>query len=157
MRNYFNGLCPVWSIHLYHPVKPARAKKRFRNFLHIVGGGDDEHICAAHVVDACLNGDVFFRVAAVTVGRELVHVVKENRRGRVFLCLSENLGYVVNELAVGLVLADGEAPAPHLFDERRGHQRLAHAGHAVQQHAARKIYAERGIFCGILCHVANLH
>ena len=136
-------------------VEAARAQERRVEDVGAVGGGDDDHVGvrveAVHLDQDLVEGLLALVVAAAEAGAALaadrVDLVDEDDARRVALGLVEQVadaaGADADEHLDELRAGDAEERHAGLTGDGAGHQRLAGAGRADQQDAARDAGAER--------------
>ena len=143
-------------------VEPARAQQRRVEDVRAVGGGDDDHVGvrveAVHLDEDLVEGLLALVVAAAEAGAALaadrVDLVDEDDARRVALGLVEQVADAAradaDEHLDELGARDGEERHAGLAGDGPGHQRLAGARRADEQHAARDARAERVELLGVL-------
>ena len=143
-------------------VEAAGAQQRRVEDVRAVGGRDDDDVRvgveAVHLDQDLVQGLLALVVAAAEAGAALaadrVDLVHEDDAGRVALGLVEEVTHAggadadehLDELGAG----DGEEGHAGLARDGAGEQRLAGAGRADEQHAARDARAERGELLRVL-------
>ena len=136
-------------------VEAAGAQQRRVEHVGAVGGGDDDHVGvrveAVHLDQDLVEGLLALVVRAAEAGAALaadgVDLVDEDDARRVALGLVEQVAHAagadadehLDELGAG----DAEERHARLAGDGAGQQRLAGAGRADEQHAARDARAER--------------
>ena len=145
------------GFHANLPIETPRSKQGTRQILDIlVGGGQYEHFCAAHVVDAALHGHELGGIAMLEVAvGEFVHVVKEHDGRRVLLRFLEDGLHLVDEGVVRFGAATGERRAPACLDEAVRHERFARSRPTIQDQAARGRHAKPPIALSVFERVGN--
>ena len=145
----------VGALYLDLPVKPPAPQQGIGELLHVVGGGDHEHLLLLHLVDAALHRCK--RGGAELVAGELVHVVQQEHGRRGLRRLVKRVRQLLQEFVLHLAAPHGEAGQAAVLHQRRGHQCFAQAGFAGQQQTLRQLCVQRRVNLRMVDHIADLH
>ena len=145
----------VGALYLDLPVKPPAPQQRIGELLHVVDGGDHEHLLLLHLVDAALRRCE--RGGTELVTGEFVHVVQQEHGRRSLRRLVKRVRQLFQKFVLRLAAPHGEAGQAAVLHQRRGHQRLAETGCTGQRQTLRQLRVQRRINLRVVDHIADLH